>query len=464
MLEKPFANICNDFARLDKVEIVYRHRIQYESREALRSYIQRLTDDSELFQPCWRANPNRTLVNQAARVRLPYQFAFRDTDGMITGRTVILKPTRSHPDTVSDMHMHLSLNFQRFWQQNIHAHNFPIRTRGKRREIAIPDNFNLSELFTLNPNAFPETSDTFTFATNMLDGEHWHDTADVSALFSKQLFFVRDYIEAQFPLRNNLAHSRLQTQAIDRRLPNGDTIRLLSQDILTRVGGVAPLFHWGDCYLPWMEVAYDFQCADAMQITQDLMMRLLGVGFSASAGVYDLHFKREDNIPCCNVNLAKNVTIAVYPKSMNRLRIEARFKGSIHSILRRHIDKDTPIPEIIEHAINSATKRTVKMLKQLPSEPSEPIDRSIRMTEFIHHVAHAFGGDHRRIQHFLNSLAIIGSYAHPTRGDGTAYEYLVSHDILQPSRPGLRNTTVQYSITPEYAWIVQTLRARYFEG
>lgn len=462
--ERPFANVCNEFARLDKVEISYRHLIQYESEEALARYIERMTESSALFKGCWRPNRNRTLESSSERVRLPHQFGFRDND-MVSGREdVTLKADNRYPDGVRDMTMHLSLNFQRFWQNNGAALSYPMRVRARRREVVTPDNIALADLFTLHPDNFALAVDTFNNATNLLAGDRWHNTADVAMLFSKQLFLLRDYIEAQFPLRGSLTHAQLQARTVPQRLISGDTIRILPDTLLARAGGVAPLFNWGDFYLPHIEVAYDFHCVDAMQAVQDLMMRVLGIGFYSSAGFHDMSFTRNGNAPCCNIPLTKNVTIALYAKAPDRLRMEVRFKGSIHTILRRQIDKESPIPEIIEQTIASATQRMKKLLKHLPSESIEPLDRTACMTDFIRHISHAFGRDVSHTQCFLNSLAIIGSYAHPISGDTSAYEYLVTQGILKPSRPGLRNTTIQYSIAPEYAWIVETLRVRHFEG
>lgn len=474
-VEKPFANVCKTFGRLDKVEIAYRHRIQAESNDALAGYIQRMTEHSTLFESCWRRNNNRVTATDrfmgyegdgtdAEYVRLPYQFKLRDND-MISGwRDIKLTGNRLYPDGVRDMEMHFSINFQRLWQNNASALSYPVHIRNARREVVTPDNFNLSDLFTLHPDNFPHTVDMFNLDTNVLDGHRWHDTFDVPGLFSKQLLFLRDYIEAQFPLAGNVTHAQLQRRAIQHEIAPRKFIRILPDDLLARAGGVAPLFNWQDFYIPHLELAFDYQCADAMQIVQDLMMRALGVSFSATAGFRDISLNRESNIPTVNINLTKNVTIAIYAKALERLRLEVRYKGSIHSILRRGIDAGENIPDIIEKVMTDAQKRTVKLLKALPAPPAEPISRALRMTEFIRHVSHAFDHDHNRIRHFLNSLSIIGSFSHLTSGDATPYNYLVDHNILQASLPGLRNTSVQYSATEEYVWIIETLRARYFES
>lgn len=461
MQEKPFANVCNDFARLDKVEITYNHRIQYRNEATLHRYIQRIGDNSDLFAACWRPNPNRTLEESQPRIRLPNQLRFKPNEMIAGVEDVKLKYNKDYPTNVRDMQMHLSVNFQRFWQNNGHAIANPTRIRNNRREAVTTDNFNLADLFTLNPDNFPSEIDDV-YDTNILEGSRWHETKDVAVLFSKQLLYIRNYIEAQFPLPRGITHAQLQRQAVGHPFSSNKPIRILSDEWLEKAGGVAPLFHWGDFFLPHLEVAYDYHCIDAMQVTQDLMMRVLGVGFATSAGFHDIYFNRADNTPCCNVNLTKGITIAIYAKAHNRVRIEMRYKKSLRSLIRR-IDKNASIEEMVEEAIADATPRTIKMLKQLPSESVEPLNRTIRMTEFIQHVNHAFGDNTNRIERFLNSLAIIGSDSQPTSGDRTTYEYLVTQGILQPSRPGLRNTTVQYSIAPEYGWIIQMLGVRYFK-
>lgn len=336
--------------------------------------------------------------------------------------------------------------------------------RNRRREVVIPDNFNLADLFTLQPDNFPLTSDTFNFDTNLFDGERWHDTADVPELFSKQLLFLRDRVESQFPLAGQLTHAQVQNRRTqEHRLNNNQTLRLLPQDVLARAGGVVPLFNWNDYYMPHMEVAFDYKCNDAMQIVQNLMIRVLGVGSSTSAGFYNISMSREQNIPCLHVNLAKGISIAIYAKMLDRLRIEVRYKKSLHTIFRRGVDENASTQEIAALAIDSAYQRVMRVLKQLPAESTEPLNRAVRMTDFMHHVSQAFGNNRNAIMHFLNSLAIVGSYAQQKSAGRSPCQQLVDDGILQPSQPRLNNRTVQYSVTPPYGWIIETLRARHFE-
>ena len=467
----PFANVCNLFARLDKVEIAYRHRIQAESSQALTAYVERMTERSTLFEACWRRNRSRITATDRfmgwegaeedeERVRLPYQFKFRDNEMVSGPEEVKIRGNSLYPDGVRDMEMRFSVNFHRFWQNNGAALPYPTRIRNGRREVVTPAHFNLSHLFTLHSANFPLTTDTFNLDTNLFEGNRWHETYDVPTLFSKQLLFLRDYVEMQFPLESGVTHAQLQRRAVRHQISPREEIRILPDVLLRRAGGVAPIFNWSDFYIPHSEVAYDQQCVDAMQVVQDLMMRALGVGSFASAGFHHISISRSSNIPCVNINLTNNVTIAIYAKSLDRLRIEVRFKGSIHTILRNRIDRESTILEIVEETIDSATRRVIRMLRQLPARSAEPLNRTICMAEFIQHVAQAFQHQQSSIRHFLNSLAIVGSYA---QGASAPCEYLVAQGILHPSRPGLRNTTVQYATTPQYAWIVETLRVRYFE-
>lgn len=449
-VDAPIANVCKNNARVDKFEVRFpNNSISYPSPDALHGFRERLAE-KPAFEP---------LRNNYSGVRFSKHV-------LLSGKRIFFTPRNSGRGRCT-LDIVVSANFNRFYQANqITSEDVGQAFRLESCEPIDITEGDLLELFDVNnTNLDTARAITLNHDDNILLRPRWQQTENVHGLLQLQIQYIKQLIENQF---------NVYTAA-----PLHDAHIGAAEHF--NVPRARPEFDWTGWTIPHLEVCWDFHCPNAIAVAKHYQRPMQQVTTEMKTRYHRYDSEAHHNLVSHSAVLINNIKLSVYAKTKTRLRFEVAYhQKSLRSILASKITSSRLSEEenrkrrrvndmhsLLDLALDDAEERLKHFLRVLHRHSNPPVvDRADALTQFLKQVCIATGGTMESRQEIAlhevfalmsqSGRIVVKIQRQPAYAP--ILDYLESHKILERVNRKQGRTTLTYSFTPEYQWLLDGLR------
>lgn len=229
-------------------------------------------------------------------------------------------------------------------------------------------------------------------------------------------------------------------------------------------------FAWDRWALKQLETQWEFQSEDALSVVDRVIARGQEIVESPRLREYDAYpsaRERQRNAQSALFPLGREgVHLAVYAKSMTRLRFEVRHNrnprtlyGHKPEVQALRTDRRENLFLLIAHINEEATERLNAFLAELARQDIRPSPTITRLSVFLSHVANACGHTPALVQRVLSPLVRHGRISrNGPREVLDALDYLVEAGVLRRARPGRRARSDNLVLSHRFSEVVERTR------
>jgi hypothetical protein len=219
-----------------------------------------------------------------------------------------------------------------------------------------------------------------------------------------------------------------------------------------------------------LEVYWEARCADAISTVRHVEELGSEIARELTSSIHETVHPNSGSL--VNARVLKfalgrqTVSLVVYAKLLDRIRLEVRYASNARSHLRQlsEVPANISFTELIRATMENAAERTNTLLHSLWARNFEAPHALLRLSMFLHGVSMAFAGNSFRIQTFLCAIVTNGRFQRTSDSEfGEGIDWLVRRNFLRVQNSTLRTSRRTYAASRPYASALRQLRRTHTE-